>query len=137
MADLLRASPRPEAVLIANSRLAIGGLHAIARTGQRVPADIAVAAYSDISALDDYSPLMVTAVQPAYDIGRLGARRLLERGVDDGPPTETVLPNRIAVPPGWPDGAAAGPELDLRAAAIVARGRRAVAAPRAADDGSG
>lgn len=128
VAGLLARTLRPEAVLLANSRLAIGGLHAIARAGLRVPADIAVAAFYDISALDDYSPLMVTAIQPAYDIGRLGARRLFELAADgDGAPVEIVLANRVTVPPSWPDGAV-GPEFDLRATAVVAGGRPAATA---------
>lgn len=133
VAELLRRRPSPEAILIANSRLAVGGLRAIARAGWRVPGDVAVAAFSDIAALEDYAPLMVTAVQPAYDIGRLGARRLLERRADDGATVEIVLPNRITVPPGWPDGAVAGPEFDLRAAGIVVGAQR----PPAEGDGGG
>ncbi|MDP9469359.1 MAG: LacI family transcriptional regulator [Chloroflexota bacterium] len=127
VAELLRQTPRPEAVLIANSRLAIGALHAIAWAGLRVPADIAVAAFYDISALDDYSPLMVTAIQPAYEIGRIGARRLLRRGAENDGPVEVVLPNRITVPPGWPDGATAGPEADVRAGIVLASARGAPA----------
>lgn len=105
IAELLATRPRPEAIVLANSRLAIGGLHAIGQAGLRVPEDIAVAAFYDISALDDYSPLMVTAVQPAYDIGQLSARRLLDARARDGAPVEIVLPNRISVPVGWDDGA--------------------------------
>lgn len=94
--ELLQPPARPEAVFIANSTLAIGALHALTEAGIRMPRDIAVASYYDIPALDDYSPFMTTAIQPAYEIGRLGVSRLLARiaGTPDAM-REIILPNRI------------------------------------------
>lgn len=104
--ELFESGARPDALVIANSRLAIGALRALIDTGRHVPDDIAIATYHDISALDDYSSLMTTVVQPAYDMGRLGAHRLFERIA--GAPLavmDCVLPNRI-VPFGMSDPAA-------------------------------
>ncbi len=96
--ELLQLEPRPEALFIANSRLALGAFYALTEVGLRVPEDIAVAAFSDIAALDDYSPLMTIAKQPAYEIGQVGVRRLLERVGGKLLPTEDiVLPNRITI----------------------------------------
>lgn len=96
--ELLRGDPRPEALCIGNSRLAIGALRALSEARVRVPEDLAVTAFSDIVALDEYAPLMTTAVQPAYEMGRLGVRRLLERRTDNQTPLEDlILPNRITV----------------------------------------
>ena len=87
---------RPEALCIGNSRLAVGALHALAEAGVRVPEEMTVATFYDIAALDAYSPGLITAVQPAYEIGRLGARRLLQRiGGLTGPPDDLLLPNTI------------------------------------------
>ncbi len=99
MAELLRAV-RPEAICIGNSRLAVGALHALQEAGVRVPDDFGVATFYDIAALDPYSPTLITAGQPAYEIGRLGARRLLARigGLMD-PPVDLLLPNAIAIRP--------------------------------------
>ncbi|GEM_PF-3983174 len=93
--QLLDALPRPEAVFIANSRLAIGALRALTAAGLRLPQDIAVASFYDIPALDDDSPFMATVTQPAYDIGRIGVRRLLGRiaGKHDRM-EEIILPHR-------------------------------------------
>ena len=94
--QLLDATPRPEAIVIANSRLAMGGIRALTAAGLRLQQDIAVASFYDIPALDDYSPLMTTVIQPAYDIGRLGIRRLLGRIVGQHDTTEEIiLPSRI------------------------------------------
>ncbi|MHB8645905.1 MAG: LacI family DNA-binding transcriptional regulator [Thermomicrobiales bacterium] len=95
--SLLDVTPRPEAIFISNSRLAVGALRALTAAGLRLPQDIAVASFYDIPALDDYAPLMTTVIQPAYEMGRLGVRRLLGRiaGMHDLV-EEIVLPNRIA-----------------------------------------
>lgn len=97
--ELLRTA-RPEAICIGNSRLAVGALHALREAGLHVPGDIKVATFYDIAALDAYSPALITAVQPAYQLGRLGARRLLERiaGLDT-PPADILLPNTITIHP--------------------------------------
>jgi LacI family transcriptional regulator len=94
--QLLEVNPRPEAVFIANSRLAIGALRALRAAGLRLPDDIAVASFHDIPALDDYSPFMTTLIQPAYEIGRRGVRRLLDRMAGKYAGTEEIiLPNHI------------------------------------------
>jgi LacI family transcriptional regulator len=94
--QLLAETPRPDAVFIANSRLAVGALRALTAAGLRPSRDIAVASFYDIPALDDYSPFMTTVIQPAYDIGRLGVRRLLGRMAGTHETAEEILmPNRI------------------------------------------
>ena len=97
--ELLRAA-RPEAICIGNSRLAVGALHALREAGLHIPGDMRVATFYDIAALDAYSPALITAVQPAYELGRLGARQLLRRiaGLDT-PPVDILLPNTITVRP--------------------------------------
>jgi LacI family transcriptional regulator len=99
MAELLRTT-RPEALCIGNGRLAVGALHALREAGLQVPGDIRVGAFYNIAALDAFSPTLITAVQPAYEIGRLGARRLLERiGGLATPPVDTLLPVAITAHP--------------------------------------
>ncbi len=97
--QLLEVNPRPEAVFIANSRLAIGALRALTTAGLRLPEDIAVASFHDIPALDDYSPSMTTLIQPAYEIGRRGMRRLLERMAGNhAGAEEIILPHHFVTP---------------------------------------
>lgn len=96
--ELTENRPHPEGLVIGNSRLAVGALKALADNGVRVPEDIAVAAFHDMNALDDYAPKMITAVQPSYDIGRIGVRRLLEdRTEEQQAPREIILHNTIKV----------------------------------------
>jgi LacI family transcriptional regulator len=94
--DLLARSPRPEAIVITNSRLALGALRALDEAGVRIPDDMAVATFYDIPALDPYAARLTTVTQPAYEIGRLGVRRLLDRIAGAaGPPEELIFPNHI------------------------------------------
>lgn len=94
--DLLQSAVKPDAMVIGNSRLAIGALTALREAGMRAPQDVAVASYYDIAALDAFSPFTITAIQPAYDMGRLGIRRLFARIAGPALATEDlVLPNRI------------------------------------------
>lgn len=95
---LLAASPPPDALFIGNNRLATGALHAVARANARRERAIALAAFYDNAALSAYAPPMIAAIQPAYEIGRYGVRRLLDRLL--GKPVEgreILLPNRIVI----------------------------------------
>lgn len=106
--ELAGIFPRPEGLVIGNSRLAVGALKALADNGVRVPEDIAVAAFHDMNALDDYAPNMITAVQPSYEIGRIGVRRLLEERTEElRAPQEIILQNTIKVLGGNPETALA------------------------------
>lgn len=96
--QLLTMDAPPDAVLIGNNRLALGALHALARANQREPGKLAIAAFYDPAALSDYAPPMIAAIQPTYEIGRLGARRLFDRLADA--PVEgrdIILANRIVI----------------------------------------
>ncbi len=96
VSDLLSDGTHPDAILLANSRLALGGLRAIARAGLKIPDDIAVAAFHDITAMDDYAPYLVRAVQPSYRMGQLATRRLLELELTtEGPYKEIILEPEI------------------------------------------
>lgn len=95
--QLLADTPRPDAIFIANSRLALGGLRALTAAGLLLHQDIAVASFYDIPALDDYSPFMTTIIQPAYDIGRLGVRRLLKRIASKHDALEEIILPNLAI----------------------------------------
>ena len=98
MCDLLGQRPRPDAVFICNNRMAIGALSAIEAAGLKVPGDIAVVGYDELS----WAPLLGTALttvgQGAYDLGHESARLLLSR-LDGytGVPRTVVLPVSLNV----------------------------------------
>ena len=99
MGELLSRQAPPDAILLANSRVAIGGLRAIERTGLEIPDDISVAAFHDINLMDAYAPRLIRAVQPSYRMGQVATRRLLEIGaLPDEPNTEIILETDVHLP---------------------------------------
>ena len=67
----------------------------------RVPQDLTVASFFEVSSLIDDSRLvgtpLIVATQPAYQIGRLGIRRLLERiAGQHGAAEDILLPVDVA-----------------------------------------
>lgn len=120
--DLLASPLHPDALVVGNSTLSLGALHALAESSVQMPDDIAVAAYYVVEPNDEYSPFAVTAVQQAYEMARLGTRRLFERMDDREAPSQTVvIPNRILVHPLFADRAAVVSSLrhdDLRLPAL-------------------
>jgi DNA-binding LacI/PurR family transcriptional regulator len=95
---LLEHDPAPDAMFIGNNRLATGALHALGKANARRTEQIAIAAFYDSAALSAYAPPMIAAIQPAYEIGRHGARRLFDR-LADKPVAgrDIVLSNQIMV----------------------------------------
>ena len=99
VSDILQQDPQPDAILLANSRLALGGLRAIEDAGLRIPDDIGVAAFHDISTMDHYAPRLIRAVQPGYRMGQLATRRLLQMSAEpNGPYKEIILQPEIHLP---------------------------------------
>ena len=101
VSDLLNGENRPDGILLANSRLALGGLRAIEDAHLTFPGDIGVAAFHDINAMDHYAPRLIRAVQPGYRMGQLATRRLLQMPVEpNGAYKEVILQPEIHLPTG-------------------------------------
>ena len=79
MRELLEQSNRPDAVLLANLLMTMGGLHAIAQAELAIPADMAVVGYDDMSWASLLRTPLTTVAQPTYDMGMESARLLLSR----------------------------------------------------------
>jgi LacI family transcriptional regulator len=79
MAQLLTRSPRPRAVFATNDMMAIGAMVAIRDAGLRVPDDIAVAGYDDITVARLLNPPLTTVAQFPERLGRRAAEMLFER----------------------------------------------------------
>ncbi|ONI75624.1 LacI family transcriptional regulator [Kribbella sp. ALI-6-A] len=94
--DVLSQEEPPDALLVANSAMAVGVLQALQERGIRPGRDVGLVAFDDApwAALVD-PPLSVVA-QPAYEIGTVAARLLLARIADGSrPPTTTTLGARL------------------------------------------
>jgi LacI family transcriptional regulator len=100
MAEAVLAMRRPPtAIFGANNTIALGALAAIGECGQRVPQDVALVCFDDVSPSSQLFPFLTVVEQPAYQMGFEAARLLFGR-LDDAevvPPRHIMLPGRLIV----------------------------------------
>src|SRR5699024_11095941 len=86
----LPESKRPKAVFAVKDPVAFGAMDAIYEHGLTIPDDIAITGFSDdIRAPLVKSPL-TTVVQPAYDLGKRAARKLISQIENEEEPLENI-----------------------------------------------
>lgn len=76
---LLRGDYLPDAVVAVNDMMAIGTIKLLEQQGVRVPNDLSVIGFDDISVSALVSPALTTIAQPAAKTGQLAACILLDR----------------------------------------------------------
>jgi LacI family transcriptional regulator len=92
------AGDLPDAIVCANDQMAIGLLGALAKSGLRVPDDVAVVGFDDIFPGSVCDPPLTTVYQPMRMLGERACARLMERIADPGlSPTVEVLPTELVI----------------------------------------
>lgn len=92
---LARRKP-PEAIVCGNDEMALGALDVLARHKLRVPRDVAVTGFDDLSISRRVRPPLTTVAQPMRDIGAEAVRVVLSRVADGGAGRRAiVLPTRL------------------------------------------
>ncbi len=97
MRELLdsRDSP-PRAVVVGNDQMAIAALSVLRSRRLRVPADVAVTGFDDISAAQHLRPALTTVRQPMREIGEAAVRMVLDRLADpESTRRSLVLPTQV------------------------------------------
>ncbi|OEV29973.1 LacI family transcriptional regulator [Streptomyces nanshensis] len=74
----LTAEPRPTAVICDDDLLAAGACKAARRLGLRVPEDVSVTGFDDLSLATALEPELTTVRLPAEEVGAAGMRALLD-----------------------------------------------------------
>lgn len=96
---LLRCATRPSAVFCASDELAIGAMHVFRRAGLCIPDDISVMGFDDTRYAALAVPPLSTVAQPAHEIGRRVAARMIEE--IEGPASDhrhvELLPHRLVI----------------------------------------
>jgi LacI family transcriptional regulator len=97
----------PDAVVAANDQMAIGVLRSLTSAGIRIPEQVAVVGFDDISPSSLCEPPLTTIHQPMRMLGERACDRLLDRIARPGLPpqvellpTELVLRESCGCPPG-------------------------------------
>ncbi|MEO8243630.1 MAG: LacI family DNA-binding transcriptional regulator [bacterium] len=70
---------RPDVIVAGNDNMAVGAYRAIHELGLRIPEDIAIASFNDISVAQFLSPPLSTVRLPSEEIGESAVDMLLER----------------------------------------------------------
>jgi LacI family transcriptional regulator len=90
--DLMSQPEPPDALLVANSAMAVGVLQALQELTIRPGADVGLVSFDDAPWAELVDPPLTVVAQPAYEIGAVAARLLLARIADNSrPPTATTL----------------------------------------------
>lgn len=94
----LLARRTPEAIVFGNDEMAIGGLGVLSAQKVRVPGDVAVTGFDDISSARHVSPALTTVRQPMRDLGKRAVQLLLDRvGDPEAPRACVLLPTELVV----------------------------------------
>jgi DNA-binding LacI/PurR family transcriptional regulator len=76
--QLLDADPRPTAIVYSNDLMAVAGMSAAFARGLRVPDDISIVGWDDMTISQYLHPALSTVTQHPFDDGRVAATLLLE-----------------------------------------------------------
>jgi DNA-binding LacI/PurR family transcriptional regulator len=92
---LLEQRPALDAVFVASDIMAAGALHALRRSGRRVPDDVAVIGFDDLPLAQHTQPPLTTIRQPLERVGAAAAQRLLAELDGVGDTHDPVLPTTL------------------------------------------
>lgn len=68
----------PEAIVCANDNMALGVHMALLENGYKVPEDVCVSGFDNISAAENLSPQLTTVSRPLFEVGELACKKIYE-----------------------------------------------------------
>jgi DNA-binding LacI/PurR family transcriptional regulator len=93
---LIDQSPDLDAVFVTSDLMAVGAINAIQASGRRVPEDIAVVGYDDLS-IASYTTLPLTTIRQNIPLaGKLLAQNLIQR-IETGLVTHVTVPTELVI----------------------------------------
>jgi LacI family transcriptional regulator len=97
--ELFADGPAVDCVFAVNDVMAVGAMAAARDAGLRLPQDVGVAGFDDITTLRDVVPALTTVRVPLYEMGVTAMRRVLDRATTPGVqriPCEVVIRDSTA-----------------------------------------
>lgn len=79
LCQLLSESPRPTAIFAANDQLALAVYKACREEGRRIPEDVALVGFDDLSVVAHLETPLTTVAQPLFEIGQTAAEIVIGR----------------------------------------------------------
>ena len=95
--DLLSLADPPTALFVCNGLMMAGALEAIAVRGLKIPRQVAIVGFDELTLADVFNPPLTVVRQPAYEVGKCAAELLLKRIEDPKRPASSLklLPELI------------------------------------------
>jgi DNA-binding LacI/PurR family transcriptional regulator len=93
--ELLAATPRPTAIFYGNDIMAIAGMAVLAESGLRIPDDMAIAGFDDVSISSYVTPALSTVHCDYRGLGRTAADMLLTVIGGGAAPSRVALPGEV------------------------------------------
>ncbi|MDQ5873893.1 MAG: substrate-binding domain-containing protein, partial [Actinomycetota bacterium] len=94
---LLEAMERPTAIVYANDLMAIAGMGIALEGGLKVPADVSVTGFDDVTLAAHVVPALTTVRQNAFEWGRISAETLLAAIEERSSPNLQLAPPALVV----------------------------------------
>jgi len=95
--SLLSLENAPTAFFCSNDYLAIGVMKGARELGLQLPEDLSVVGFDDIRIASYMIPELTTIRQPSYEMGKLGAKLLLQRIGQQQKPVQLMLESSLIV----------------------------------------
>lgn len=95
--ELLDKGIRVDGIFAANDQMAIGAMKALNGSGLRIPQDVAVAGFDNLSVSSLVTPGLTTVQFPIYQMGYQAARIIADRLDGKTPPQSIRLESRIII----------------------------------------
>lgn len=96
--QLLSVKEKPTAIFAISDSMAVGAIRAVRESGLKVPSDIAVVGFDDISFAAMSEPPLTTISQPKYDLGCTAMEMLLKQiEGKEKEPTEILLEHELII----------------------------------------
>lgn len=77
--DLIQKYPQMDAVFVANDQMALGVLHYCQKLGKRVPEDMAIIGFDNITEGEFFCPSLSTVTHPMRELGNRGVKSLIDQ----------------------------------------------------------
>jgi DNA-binding LacI/PurR family transcriptional regulator len=96
--ELLQMRDAPTAIFVSNNLMTLGALNAIHDLGLRIPQDVAIVGFDDLSWAPSLNPPLTAVAQPTHELGKWAANLLLQ-GVagNSKEPVEIILKPSLIV----------------------------------------
>lgn len=97
MQALLNLNEPPQSVFAANDQMAADAIRAARERGLRVPGDVAIVGFDDISLASYTAPTLTTVRQPTYRMGQLAVEAILDPQSSASASARVVIPTELVI----------------------------------------